>query len=719
MAGIMALVNQKFGRQGQANFTLYALANQQPSVFHDITVGTNDVLCVPQAPGCTTPVPNLPVALAESYGVYPAGTGYDLASGLGSLDVNALIANWNKITFLPTTTTLQLSPSSIVHGTGVNITATVAANSGTNVPTGDVNIKTTSPLPLIGTNEITLVNGSAITNWDFFPGGTYQVTAQYAGDGTFATSTSPASTLTVTPEPSTTALSLQYDYIDYSASPPMGHGGLVSNGGQVPFSSVWTFQAQASGQASQTTGDATGTATFTDGSTSATVPLNSQGIAAWSPQVLAVGSHSVSVSYSGDSSYNPSTGGPLTFTVTKGIARLSAGLETQPALLALNQPATYLAGSAAVVEVNIGALNSSVPPTGSVSVTFGPFTQSASLTAQTFSNRAASSAIFTFPNVPAGGPYSLTASYAGDANWNSSTFTSPTTYTFASGTAAATTTALSLTPSTVDSTGSVQFTVTLTTTQPQGRPPIGDVLLIANGAVFDTVFLPSTLLSNSTVSTATVTVPGAALPSGALQVVAEYPGFAGFAPSSSLPVPLNVSFTDFTFSSGVSRVLVKSGQSASVPLLLGGPNGGSTTVSFACTPSSTSLGCAVSPSTQTVTGATTASLRINAFIPGAQSSAKLESIGEKRGLLAASTGFALAFLLVLVSPRRELRRALLLSFALLALGTFAASCTTNSSPPPPPPPPPNLNAPVGSYTVLVSGSSGGITHNVKVTVVVQ
>lgn len=199
MAGIMALVNQKFGRQGQANFTLYALARQQPAVFHDITVGTNDVLCVPQAPGCTTPVTNVPATIAESYGLYPAGPGYDLATGLGSFDLNALLAAWNKITFLPTTTTLQLSPSSIIHGTGVNITATVAANSGTSVPTGDVNIKTTSPLPLIDTNEITLANGTAISNWSFFPGGTYQVTAQYAGDGTFAQSTSAPSTLTVTP----------------------------------------------------------------------------------------------------------------------------------------------------------------------------------------------------------------------------------------------------------------------------------------------------------------------------------------------------------------------------------------------------------------------------------------------------------------------------------------------------------------------------------------
>lgn len=425
------------------------------------------------------------------------------------------------------------------------------------------------------------------------------------------------------------------------------------------------------------------------------------------------------MNYSGDSSYNPSTGGPLTFTVTKGIARLSAVLESQPSLLGLNQTATYLAGSNAIVDVSLGALNSAVPPTGSVTVTFGPFTQSASLSAQTFSNRGASSVSFTFPNVPAGGPYSLTASYAGDANWNSSTFTSPSTYSFASATASATTTALSLTPSTVDGTGSVKFTVTVTATQPQSGPPIGEAQLVVNGDVFATVLLIPPIPRVTPVSSMTVTVPAAALPSGALQVVAEFQGFSGFAPSGSPPVPLNVSLTDFTFSAGVSRALVKSGQSTSVPLLLGGPNSGSTTVSFACLPSSTSFACAVSPSSQMITGATTASLMINAFIPGAQASAKLEGFEERRGLLAASAGFAFAFLLLFASPKRALRRALLLPLALLALGTFAAGCGGNSTPPPPPPPPPNVNAPPGTYSVLVTATSGGIAHNVKVTVIVQ
>src|ERR1700723_1391232 len=45
-AGIMALVNQQMGsRQGNANYVLYKLASQQPTAFHDVTVGTNATPC--------------------------------------------------------------------------------------------------------------------------------------------------------------------------------------------------------------------------------------------------------------------------------------------------------------------------------------------------------------------------------------------------------------------------------------------------------------------------------------------------------------------------------------------------------------------------------------------------------------------------------------------------------------------------------------------------
>src|SRR6202030_3346977 len=107
-AAIMALVNQKTNsRQGQANFVLYPLAAAQNAganaancsstappqstcIFNDITQGNSNV------PGQTG---------------FPAGPGYDLATGLGSVNAANLAANWTNITFASTKTTLQLSPS--------------------------------------------------------------------------------------------------------------------------------------------------------------------------------------------------------------------------------------------------------------------------------------------------------------------------------------------------------------------------------------------------------------------------------------------------------------------------------------------------------------------------------------------------------------------------------------------------------------------------------
>jgi hypothetical protein len=711
MAGIMALVDQKHGRQGQANFKLYALADQQPSAFHDIMIGTNDTLCEAAAPGCTAPVPNVGISFLKSWGVYAATPGYDLASGLGSVDANALIANWNKVTFTSTSTTLQISPSSFVHGSPVSITASVTPASGTGTPTGDVNIATTSPLPLVNTSEITLAGGSATTSWNFFPGGAYQVTAQYAGDGTFQPSTSAPSTLTITPEASTTAFSLQYRYEDTSTPPITVHSGTLASGGQAPFSSLWTFEAQPSGQSGQTV-DATGTATFTDGAISITLPLNAKGIATWSPQVLAIGAHSVTVSYSGDASYNASTAGPLTFTVTQGIPELAAVLEARPVTLA-----GYQAGSTVLVHVLMRALNSFVPPSGIVTVNFGSLPpQTGTLTVATYSNQGLSSANFTFPNVPAG-TYTLSASYAGDSNWKLSSFTSPTTYTFASGTNSPTATMLSLTPSSVDSSSSVKFTATVTASQMPVQPIQGIVSLYASGTIFSSLAVTPTATTSNSVSMGTVTVPGSALPSGDLQVTAEFLGGFGFESSSSTPVPLHVSFTDFTMSAGSSRVLVKSGQSASVPLVLGGPNGGSTTVSLTCLPSATSFGCALNPSTQVVRAATSASLSINAFIPGATYATGLERAGARRGLFATSAVFAFGFLFLMALPL-EHRRGLLLCFAFLAIGTFIAGCGGYVSQGYTPPPP-NVNTPAGTYNVLVTATSGGVTHNINVTAVIQ
>ena len=99
-AGIMALVNQKWGLQGVPNFVLYKLPAIQANAFHDVPSGsTNAVPCVT---GSTTDC--ITNTKGDAYGVlsgYSTATGYDLATGLGSVDAANLVNNWNKVTFTP------------------------------------------------------------------------------------------------------------------------------------------------------------------------------------------------------------------------------------------------------------------------------------------------------------------------------------------------------------------------------------------------------------------------------------------------------------------------------------------------------------------------------------------------------------------------------------------------------------------------------------------
>jgi hypothetical protein len=83
-AGILALLNEYLVTNdiqhrpglGNVNPALYLLARVTAGVFHDITVGSNIVPCQQTTLDCVD----------GSMGFF-AGPGYDLASGLGSLDV--------------------------------------------------------------------------------------------------------------------------------------------------------------------------------------------------------------------------------------------------------------------------------------------------------------------------------------------------------------------------------------------------------------------------------------------------------------------------------------------------------------------------------------------------------------------------------------------------------------------------------------------------------
>ena len=94
MAGVAALLNTKMGAaQGNLNPMLYRVAASTPTAFHDVTVASSGVRdCAAAVPSmCNNSTPGQS-SLTGGLAGYVIGTGYDLATGLGSLDVADFIA---------------------------------------------------------------------------------------------------------------------------------------------------------------------------------------------------------------------------------------------------------------------------------------------------------------------------------------------------------------------------------------------------------------------------------------------------------------------------------------------------------------------------------------------------------------------------------------------------------------------------------------------------
>ena len=134
MAGMMALLEQKHGQyQGLANYSLYQLAAAErlagcnsskitnphatsSCVFYDVTAGNNGV------PGVAG---------------YKAGKGYDMGTGLGSVNAENLVNAWSSAKKLKSVTALSVGIRTVQHGQPVPLTVSVKPAVGTGAPSGD------------------------------------------------------------------------------------------------------------------------------------------------------------------------------------------------------------------------------------------------------------------------------------------------------------------------------------------------------------------------------------------------------------------------------------------------------------------------------------------------------------------------------------------------------------------------------------------------------
>jgi hypothetical protein len=349
-AGIMALVNQLHGRQGNANFVLYKLAQMQftagtacntsgppnaACTFNDTTSGTIAMPCAKGSLNCT------PTG-TDTTGVLPGfstTTGYDLATGLGSINANNLVTKWatGVAAFTPTTTTLNITlPANFTAGQTATVNITVAPSTAT----GDVALVSDAPagggvdgFKLDATGKV--VNGTT----DQLTGGTIHVTARYSGDGTFAPSVSAPFTVTVGKAASTTTT---------AALIPIGGGNFGTfTTGAAPVTLFLVAAVNKGGNLLPT-----GTINFVDTlngvatTVAANVGMNQAGEAftASGFSAFGVGSHSMVANYSGDASFNASASAPFTFTIT--------GSNPIPAVTTISPTSKAAGGAAFTLTVN-------------------------------------------------------------------------------------------------------------------------------------------------------------------------------------------------------------------------------------------------------------------------------------------------------------------------------------------------------------------------------
>ncbi len=406
--GMLGLVIQSLGngkRLGLANNVLYNLASTQySSVFHDVTAGNNSVLCAAGSPNCGT---------NGFLTGYNAGTNYDLASGLGSVDVAKLVSAWDTAVFTPTSVSLQLNGStnalSVQHGTAVSLAASVNPSAAA----GDVSVNATNTGQggLAVKQIIPLTSGAGTVSVNDLPGGSYSVQAYYQGDATHAPSTSsPAIPVTISPEASAPFLSLAIlDIANQSAGPQPNP--RTAYYGEYGFAYIQPLNANALNAGVGSHGVATGSVTLLNNGTAVTTgALNSQGVFAYPLYNLAPGSYSFTASYAGDASYNASsTTAAVPLTISKG-----------PTIISLKAGSTSIAASGSTtVAVELDTDSTGNVPTGAITLTGNGTHFSATVVEGTQPDGAIKqTATFTVPgSALASGANTLTASYPGDGNY--------------------------------------------------------------------------------------------------------------------------------------------------------------------------------------------------------------------------------------------------------------------------------------------------------------
>jgi hypothetical protein len=520
-AGVIALAGQKAGnkRLGNVNYLLYKIAQQggascqsaaNPSsscIFYDVQTGNNSMPCAIGSLNCTG-TGNAGQLMASGAAAYTAGTGYDMATGLGSVNINNLVTaintNVNNLTSTSTSLTLNGGTSAVTvqHGTAVNVSVAVNPSAASGA------------VSLIGSNGTgidshPLASGAVSWQSTLLPGGSYNVTAHYAGDATYGASDSPAVSVTVNPEASQVIphlvtfdwngnlLSFDANSVTYG-SPYILRFDVMDSAGSLSATSISSKCLNA------TASCPTGTVTVNDNGSAldgGSFALSAEGSAEDVFINLTGGSHTIAATYSGDTSYSASS---------KSVVMSIAKAMTQVAVPTASTTTPSVNASVTLSAV-VQTQSNGVPPSGTLvfkdngtsiggtAVGVGtPFGNTYAYTTYTQT--------YAFNN---GGSHTITAVYNGDTNYQGSTSSG-----LAISVSAPFSLSLASTAVTLNGGGSSTNTLTLT----PGNGFSGTVnLTCSSSSSSASCSMPASVTLNGSAQTVTVsyTVPalsGAAIP---------------------------------------------------------------------------------------------------------------------------------------------------------------------------------------------------------------
>jgi hypothetical protein len=392
-------------------------------------------------------------------------------------------------------------------------------------------------------------------------GGTsYQVTAQYAGDSTYAPSDSSPVTVIVAPEPSNTLITI-----------PVFDPTTGKESGNTPTSLVYGSPYIARMDVANTketvtfpmkplcvslscpTGSVTLTDSFGGGSTLGVFPLNFLGFADYFSIQLTGGAHQLSANYPGDYSYSPSRG--------------SYNLMVTPAPTQISPPyipfSPQIAGSPVTIGADVNtSLFNTAEPTGTIAFYDGSMPISGTVTYSGWAGSQGTHALLNgsiTATFTTSGTHAITAKYNGDANYAAATSD----YTNAS-VVYSTTAVGTANPTSINLGQSVSITTTVTSSR-KNPPMTGTFQFIdATPAIPGQIMgTPSTDASGNQILTATVTTT----PQFSESVQAIYSGDANYAQSFAW-VTVNVILPDFNMGTTSSSLTIPAGQAGSTQLTL-------------------------------------------------------------------------------------------------------------------------------------------------------